>query len=118
MAFTQVVAGSGDNKRDVYGATDVSICTIAFGAGDTYVAGGLALAAAQFGLSRPILGVVVIGSNTAGIVIEWRWNTQTQKLMAMFANVGAINIPVQDIEDPNATVLTGMVLTVLVITQR
>ena len=59
-----------------------------------------------------------MGSNTAGVVIEWRWNAQTAKLMAMFANVGAINTPVADVEDQAATVLTGMVLTVLVISQR
>lgn len=118
MAFSQVIAGSGDNKRDVYGSTDVSIATIAFGAGDTYVAGGLALLAALFGLSRPILGVIVIGSNTAGVGLNWSWNSQTQKLQALMANVGAINTPVGDVDATVGTVLTGMVLTVLVITQR
>jgi hypothetical protein len=80
--FNPVYAGAGDNKLDVYGATDVAIWTITFGGSDTYTAGGLALVAATFGLSRPILAVEVIGANTAAFGVDWAWNSQTQKLQA------------------------------------
>ena len=114
MAFNAVLAGVGDNKRDIYGATDVAIWTIAFGAGDTYVAGGLALTAAQFGLSRPIAGVELIGVNTAGFVNDWVWNTQTQKFMGLTVGVS----PAAFVDLVAGTSLTGVVLTVRVTAQR
>lgn len=114
MAFTPTYAGSGDNKRDVYGATEVGIWTITFSAGDTYVAGGLALAAATFGLSRPILTVEVVGVNTAGFVYGWVWNTQTAKLMGLTVGVS----PAAFVDLVSTTSLTGVVLTVRVTTQR
>jgi hypothetical protein len=88
MAFNPVYAAVGDNGRDLYGATPVAIWTVTTGAADTYVAGGLALAAASFGLSRPIAAVEVIGVNTAAIGITWVWNVQTQKLMGFWTGAG------------------------------
>ena len=108
MAFNPVYAGSGDNKLDVFGATDVATFTLSFTTGDTYVAGGLSLTAATFGLSRPILGINAIGTNTAGIIAEPMWNTQTSKLMLLVsgADLGA------------GTSLTGVSYTLQIFTQR
>jgi hypothetical protein len=108
MAFTPTYAGVGDNKIDDYGATAVAIWTITFSTGDTYVTGGLALVAATFGLSRPILGIVQVATNTAGIIASAVWNQQTSKLQLLVSGA----------ELASATSLTGVVLTVLVITQR
>lgn len=115
--FNPVYAGVGDNKRDVYGATEVAIFTIAFASGDTYTTGGLALTAAIFGLSRPILSVEVIGCNTAAIVWQWMWNVQTQKLMMLGTSGNTVGLA------PNADAtgspsLTGFIVTVIVTTQR
>ena len=88
MSFNLTYAGAGDNKSDVYGSTPVAIWTIATGAADTYVAGGMALSAASFGLSRPIASVDVIGVNTAALGITWVWNVQTQKLMGFWTGAG------------------------------
>jgi hypothetical protein len=117
MAFNAVIAGVGDNKRDVYGATDTSVSTITFGAGDTYVAGGLALLAAQFGLSRPIAGIKVIGVNTVASVWDWAWNTQTQKLQMLGAGGGAAGTAAFA-DATAATAMANFQVTVLVITQR
>lgn len=108
MAFTPTYAGSGDNKLDVYGATATAIWTITFSTGDTYVTGGLALVAATFGLSRPILGIVPVATNTAGVIATPTWNSQTSKMQLLVsgADLGS------------ATSLTGVVYTVLIITQR
>jgi hypothetical protein len=115
--FNPVYAGVGDNKLDVYGATDVAIWTMAFTASDTYLTGGLALLAATFGLSRPIAGVVVLGQNTAGGTagMVWIWNTQTQKLQAFWT--GAV-VSTALAEVTNTTSIASVTLTVLVITQR
>lgn len=115
--FNPVYAGVGDNKRDVYGATEVGIFTIAFASGDTYVGGGLALTNANFGLSRPILAVEVMGMNTAAIPWNWAWNTQTAKLMMLATTANTIGLAPNE-DNPNASSLTGMILTVMVTTQR
>lgn len=112
--FNPVYAAVGDNKRDVWGATDVAYYTISFATGDTYTAGGLSLTAALFGLSRPIASVVVEGVNTAGFVNGWVWNTQTQKLMGLTVGVS----PAAFVDMVAGTSLTGVVLTVRVTTQR
>lgn len=117
MAFAPTYTGIGDNKRDIFGATEVGIWTVAFGAGDTYVAGGLALTSALFGLSRPLLGLSIVGQNTAALPWGWMFNTQTVKLQMLATLAAAIGLAPFE-ENPNATVLTGMVLTVLVFTQR
>lgn len=118
MAFNPTYAAVGDNKIDAWGSTDVATdWTITFATGDTYVAGGLALTAALFGLSRPIADVQVVGVNTAASVWQWRWNTQTQKLMMLGAGGGAAGTAAY----ADGTVgqsLTGMVVTVRVVTQR
>lgn len=106
MSFNPTYAGVGDNKIDVYGATATAIWTIAFASGDTYVAGGLALASATFGLSRPIAGIIPIGDNTAGIIATPTWNTQTQKLQLLVSGAEVSGS------------LTGVTYTVLIITQR
>lgn len=117
MAFNATIAGSGDNKFDVYGATDVSIASITFGGADTYVTNGLALTAAQFGLPRPILGIVFLGGNTAGIVTGLYWNTQTQKLQMLGAG-GGVAGTVAFAELANGTSIANFAFTVLVITSR
>lgn len=114
MAFAPVYAGVGDNKLDVYGATPAALWTIAFGAGDTYVAGGLPLVAATFGLSRPIAGVLLVGVNTAAFVNGWVWNSQTQKFMGLTVGVS----PAAYVDLVAATALVGVVLTVLVLATR
>jgi len=115
--FNPVYAGVGDNKLDVYGATDVAIFTLAFTASDTYLTGGVALAAASFGLSRPILSVEVIGYNTAAAAggMIWIWNTQTSKLMALWT--GAV-VSTALAEVTNTTTIASFTLTVRVTTQR
>ena len=116
--FNPVYAGVGDNKLDVYGATDVAMFTITFGASDTYTAGGLALTAATFGLSRPIAGIVMLGGNTAGIVVGLYWNTQTQKLQMTEVNVGLASTPAEFQELAASTSIASFAFTVLVFTQR
>jgi hypothetical protein len=116
MAFNPTYTGSGDNKLDVYGATAVAIWTIAFSAADTYVTGGLALLAATFGLSRPILGVEVIGFNTAGTGIVWQWNTTTGKLQA-FVTGAASGSLLAELSSAN-TAIQSDTITVRVTTQR
>jgi hypothetical protein len=111
--FNPVYAGVGDNKRDVYGATEVGIWTITFGASDTYTAGGLALAAATFGLSRPILAVEVIGGNTAQAGVVWSWNTQTGKLQAFWTGA-AVSGVLAEISGS----IASWAITILVYTQR
>jgi hypothetical protein len=108
--FNPVIAGAGDNKLDVYGATAVAIQTAAFTASDTYLTGGWAPTAQTFGLSRPILAVEVIGQNTAGATtgFAWVWNTQTSKLQAFSASA----------EVANTTTIASVTLTVRVTTQR
>lgn len=115
MAFNPVFAGLGDNKTDFLGAIPVAMFTITFGAGDTYLTNGLALAAANFGLSRPIAGILVVGKNTAAIGMDFVWNTQTQKLQAIQSTTGA---PAALVEVANATSIASFGLTVLVIAQR
>lgn len=113
--FNPTYAAVGDNKLDAWGSTDVATdWTITFASGDTYTAGGLALTAALFGLSRPIADVQVVGVNTAGFVYGWRWNTQTQKLMGLTVGVS----PAAFVDLVASTSLTGIVLTVRVVTQR
>lgn len=114
MAFTPTYAKLGDSGYDIFGATPVAIYTITFSAGDTYVAGGLPLTAAIFGLSRPLSTVQVIGVNTAAFVTGWQWNTQTQKLMGL--TVGAT--PAAFVDLVAATALAGYVLTALAMGQR
>jgi hypothetical protein len=116
MAFAPTYAGVGDNKLDVYGATDVAMWTITFGASDTYVTGGLALVAATFGLSRPIAGVIVIGQNTAMEGILWVWNTTTQKLQAFVtgASSGAVLAELGSA----SSLIQSAAITVLIPTQR
>lgn len=118
MAFNTTIAGLGDNKLDVYGATPTAVFTITFGGADTYVAGGLALTQANFGLSRPIAGVHVMGVNTAGIPFQYLWNTQTQKLQFQNVNVGLASTPAPLQDLTAATSIANVVLTVLVIAQR
>lgn len=113
--FNPVYAGLGDNKRDVYGATEVAIFTIAFAAGDTYLTGGLALTNAIFGLSRPLLAVEVMGGNTASIGMTWSWNTQTNKLQAEWTGPAISGVLA---EVANNTSLTGVILTVIATTLR
>jgi hypothetical protein len=117
MAFNPVYAGSGDNKRDVYGATEVGIWTITFGAGDTYVAGGLALTSALFGLSRPLLCVEVCGVNTAASVWNWVFNTQTGKLM-MLGTGGGVAGTAANADATPGTAMANFQVLVKVTTQR
>lgn len=116
MAFNPTYAGVGDNKLDVYGATDVAIWTITMGGADTYLTGGLALTAALFGLSRPILAVEVIAMNTTaqsgGMV--WQWNFTTQSLMAVWSGAAAGALP----QVTNGTSIANFVLYVKVTVQR
>jgi len=114
MAFNPTYAAVGDNKLDIYGATPTALWTISFGGSDTYVAGGLPLVAATFGLARPIAGVLTVGYNTAAFVNGWVWNPQTQKLQGLTVGVS----PAAFVDLVAATSLTGVVLTVLVIAQR
>jgi len=114
--FNPVLAGVGDNKIDVYGATEVGIWTVAFTSTDTYTTGGWAPTAAQFGLSRPILAILVIAQNTAGAGIEWTWNSQTSKLQG-FVTGTAANAVLNELGSAS-TLIQSVTLTVLVITQR
>lgn len=109
------IAGVGDNKYDIYGATPTGVFTVTM---DTsYPAGGYALTAAAFGLSRPIAGVLVIGVNTAALVSAYQYNAATGKLQVLSTTAGAAGtVPFQD-EDA-ATNLSTFVLTVLVICKR
>ena len=113
--FNAVFAGLGDNKTDFLGAIPVAMYTITFGAADTYLTGGLALTAANFGLSRPIAGVLVVGQNTASVGQEWNWNSQTQKLQAIQSTTGA---PAAFVELANTTSIANFAMTVLVLAQR
>lgn len=115
--FNPVYAGIGDNKRDVYGATEVGLWSIAFASGDTYTSGGLALVAATFGLSRPILSVELVGANTAAILWNWVWNVQTQKLMMLGAGGGTAGT-VPNADATSSQSLTGFIIYVQVTTQR
>jgi len=113
--FNATIAGVGDNKLDVYGATDVSISTLTFLSTDTYLTGGYTgLTAAAFGLSRPILSIEVIGMNTAGLGMVWIWNTQTSALMAYWSGTASAVLN----QVANTTSLNGVVLTVRVTGQR
>ena len=119
--FNPTYAPVGDNKLDVYGATEVGIWTITFGASDTYATGGLALTAATFGLSRPIAGINVIGCNTAaittGIGDNEVWNTQTQKLQFEGTSAGTAGAaPIEELA--NGTSIANAQLTVQIFTQR
>jgi hypothetical protein len=115
--FNPTYAGSGDNKRDVYGATEVGVWTITFGASDTYVTGGLALTAATFGLSRPILGLEVIGANTAASVYAYQWNSQTSKLM-MLGTGGSTAGTAAYADASSGASMASFAITVRVTTQR
>ena len=112
-----VIAGVGDNKRDVYGATEVGIFTLTFGAGDTYVSGGLALTNASFGLSRPLISAEVMGGNTVSTVWNWFWNTQTSKVMMLGSGGGAAGTAA-NADAANATAMANFAVTVIVTTQR
>jgi hypothetical protein len=121
MAFNPVYTSSGDNKLDVYGSTEVGCWVITFGASDTYVIGGLALAAATFGLSRPILGINILGVNTAAITLgigdNIVWNYQTQKLQFEGASAGiAGSAPI--VELTSGTSIASMAIEIQIFTQR
>lgn len=113
--FNPVFSNVGDDKTDFLGAIPVSIQTLTFAAGDTYLTGGMALLAAQFGMSRPIGGISVIGYNTAGIGIEWFWNTQTQKLQARWTGPAISGVLA---EVGNTTPIAGFAITLLVFAAR
>lgn len=82
MAFNVTYTAVGDGKRDIWGATEMGpTWTLNFSGADTYVTGGLALTSSLFGLSRPIGGIYLCGFNSAAILFDFGWNTQTQKLM-------------------------------------
>lgn len=118
MAFAQVLAGVGDNKLDIFGATPAALFTLTFGGADTYVTGGLSLTGAQFGLSRGIGGILCVGGNSASVVAEPYWNTQTQKLMLQEVNVGLASTPAPFQELPNATSIANFVYSLLVLALR
>ena len=114
MAFNPTYAPVGDNKLDVFGATPAAVWTITFGGADTYVAGGLALVASTFGLSRPIAGVLHLGSNTAlSVVMLPVWNTQTQKLQLLWTGP-AISGVLAEVSGS----IANFAMTVLVLAQR
>jgi hypothetical protein len=117
MAFAPTYAGVGDNKRDVYGATEVGIWSITFSGADTYVTGGLALTSATFGLSRPILAVEVLATNTAAGVWYWAFNNQTGKLQ-MYGTGGGVAGTAAFAEASNATSIANFAIAVIVYTQR
>jgi hypothetical protein len=121
MSFNPTYAAVGDNKLDVYGATEVGMWTITFGAGDTYVTGGLALVAATFGLSRPIAGMNVIAINTAALTVgvgdNVIWNSQTQKLQ--FEGVGGGGVGTVPATELNSGIsIANMALTIQIICLR
>lgn len=119
MAFNPTYAGVGDNKLDIYGATPVSIWTIAFSSADTYVTGGLALACVTFGLTTLVsqpAAVEVIGTNTAGLGIVWQWNTTTGKLQA-FVTGAASGSLLAELSSAN-TAIQSVTITVRVTVQR
>lgn len=118
MAFNPTYAAIGDNKVDVYGATLTGVWSITFGGSDTYLTGGLALVAATFGLSRPIAGMIQIAINTAAIVANALWNSQTSKLQLQEVNVGLASTPAPFQELPNTTSIANFAYTFLIITQR
>jgi hypothetical protein len=122
MAFNPTYAKVGDNGLDVYGATEVGCWTITFGGADTYVTGGLALVSQNFGLSRPIAGVNILGINTAAITLgigdNIIWNTQTQKLQMEGSNatVTAGAAGIQELN--NGVSIANLQVTVQVFTLR
>lgn len=106
------VVAVGDNKRDVYGATEVAMFDVTFD--NSYPAGGYAVVAKTFGLSRPIAGIAFIAVNTAGIVQMFYYNNQTGKIMVLM--VGASTAAFADLT-PTTNIAT-MTVRALVFTQR
>jgi hypothetical protein len=118
MAFNTAFTAVGDGGIDMFGATEVGVnWQLAFTAGSTYVTGGLALTAAQFGLSRPIAYVLFAAYNTAAIVAPAIWNFQTSKMMLLGTTAGAAGTaPYQDLT--NGTAIAGFGYLLQVVTQR
>lgn len=87
--FNPTFTGVGDNRLDYMGAIPIAIFDMLFTGTDTYLTGGIALTSANFGLSRPICAVEVMGANTASPGWIWSWNTQTNKLQAFQSTTGA-----------------------------
>jgi hypothetical protein len=121
MAFNPTYAKVGDQGLDVWGATEVGLWTITFGAADTYVTGGLALTAATFGLTTPVsqpVTVLVVGQNTAGEGLFWMWNTQTGKLQAFWDPAESASPQVFAELGSASALIQNVALTVLIIVQR
>lgn len=113
--FNPVFTGVGDSKHDFCGAIEVAMFDLTFTGTDTYLTNGMALTQANFGMSRPIGGIAIIGYNTAGLGIEWFWNTQTQKLQARGAGAASSGLL---IEVPNTTSIANFAVRVVVFAQR
>lgn len=79
------IAGVGDNKYDIYGSTPAGMFDITYD--NSYPAAGYAVTAGNFGLSRPIAGILFLGVNTAAFVNQFVYNNATAKIMIL--KVGA-----------------------------
>lgn len=70
----------------------------------SYAAGGVAITPGELGMSK-ILGINVLGVNTAGIGLNHVWNKQTAKLMAIFPTGGAAASPTTLIQPATGVVV-------------
>lgn len=108
------LAAVGDNKLDIYGATPTAMFDITFD--NSYPAAGYAVVAANFGLSRPIAGIVFIAVNTAGFVRQYQYNNQTAKIMVLMT-VGAAGTAAY-VDVTPATDLSASKVRALILCQR
>ena len=109
------VVGVGDNKRDVYGATEIGVFDMTLD--NSYPAGGYVLTSQTFGVSRPLLAVEPMGGNTASVVWNYFWNTQTSKFQVLGASGGAAGTAA-NADATAATDLHLITVRVMVTTQR
>lgn len=112
MAAT--LAAVGDNKLDIYGSTPAAVYDVTLD--NSYPAGGYVVTAAQFGF-RGLAGLKIIGINTAGVVNNYAWNSQTGKLMVLRTTAGVAGTAPNQDATPAADFST-VVLRVLAIALR
>jgi hypothetical protein len=77
LTFAKVLDAS-----DYWGAQPVTVWDITFD--NSYPSGGYTIAAGTVGL-RVIMGVDLVGGNTAALGQEYYWNNVTGKLMVLMA---------------------------------
>jgi hypothetical protein len=108
MAITVTPLGDG---VDVLGRRRVLYADITLDA--SYPTGGYALSAAPFGL-KGIIGMQVLGGNTASGPYEAFYNTQTGNLQ-VFYSPGGTSPPAGFVEVPNGTNLSAVTFRFLII---